>query len=618
VVRTLTYRPDIDGLRAFSVLAVVAFHLNRLVPGGYVGVDVFFVISGFLIGGIVFKEVDAGTFSFAHFYLRRIRRIAPALIVMLLAAFPASVFLTGPLEIVAFAKSSLAALFSVANIYFYATSGYFGPNALDIPLLHLWSLGIEEQFYIVFPLLVVVLSKCLPRRLVPCLVIGGLLSLLSSQFALRLHPEASFYLPQNRAFELTVGVLLARVNLKSDPRTAKMLAAAGVGLLAIAICFFRDTTSFPGIAALAPCAGAALVIWSGQTGTPVSRMLGMRIPVYLGKISYPLYLAHWPIIVFGRIALPDLSPLQFALVVVAGSIIAAALTYHLIEWPIRHGEFGNGKAGALAATACLVAAGASASLSTSGFEGRLDPQSSQITHTEAPDLNDLYLKGVCFLDPEQSTASYPLEKCFPSRHPVALLWGDSHAAHLYNGLKSEFEKAGYSLGMMASSACPPIVGYHVEGRPFCPEINDTVVSLIAARKPEIVILSALWKPFVMGQLAPTLELISKTGASIIVIGNTPIFQESVPLYLARPVRTAIKVSDRSAAELALQELLVQNKIANVRYISLKGVACPGGRCPVTDKSGLSYYLDEGHLSKAGSRWIASEIISDILSTRPPS
>jgi peptidoglycan/LPS O-acetylase OafA/YrhL len=337
------YRSDIDGLRAFSVVAVIAFHLNGFVPGGYVGVDVFFVISGFLIGGIVFSQTDTNTFSFSHFYQRRIRRIMPALILTLIACYPASVILTGPSETVAFARSSLAALFSVANIYFYATSGYFSANVLDVPLLHLWSLGIEEQFYFVFPFIAVVLSKYFRRALVPVLVVLGLASLLSSQVELSLHPEASFYLIQNRAFELTVGVLLARLALKPTLIVAQLAAACGAALLVFATFFYQPTTPFPGLAALAPCLGSALIIWSGQVRTVLNRFLSTPPLVYLGKISYPLYLAHWPLIVFGKIAFPNAPQGAFSLFVIAASILAAAATYHLIERPIRSGEFSVAK-----------------------------------------------------------------------------------------------------------------------------------------------------------------------------------------------------------------------------------------------------------------------------------
>jgi peptidoglycan/LPS O-acetylase OafA/YrhL len=614
--RFVTYRSDIDGLRAFSVLAVVAFHLNGLIPGGYVGVDVFFVISGFLIGTIVFEEIDAGTFSFARFYQRRIRRIVPALVVTLIASYPASLALTGPSETVAFSRSSLAALFSVANIYFYATSGYFSANALDVPLLHLWSLGIEEQFYVFFPLIAVVLSKYFPRALIPVLVVLGFSSLLSSQIELSRHPEASFYLLQNRAFELTIGVLLARFKLKPTPIAAQLSAAGGAVLLVIAICFYHEKTQFPGLAALVPCLGSALVIWSGQVGTLLGRLLSTQPLVYLGKISYPLYLAHWPLIVFGNIAFSDAPQWAFSLFVVTGSILAAAATYHLIERPIRSGQFSVIKIAFLSSAACLSVGGAAAALLTSGFESRFDQESASVTRLESPDLKDLYLKGTCFLDPDQSSASFPLEKCFPDKRPVVLLWGDSHAAHLYNGLKFEFEKAGYSLGMMTASACPALVGRDVSDRPFGKHINDSVLSLINSRKPDIVILSAFWKPFVMAQLEQTLRLITQNHIPVVVLGNTPIFEESVPLYLARPLRKQIKVSDRSAAENGLRQLLVRNKIENVKYISLHDVACPDRRCLLTDPSGFSYYLDDGHLTKEGSRWIAKSIIFELLLNLP--
>jgi peptidoglycan/LPS O-acetylase OafA/YrhL len=218
----------------------------------------------------------------------------------ILASYAAAVALMAPSETIAFAKSSLAALFSVANVFFYATSGYFGPRAIDLPLLHLWSLGIEEQFYIVFPLIAVVLSKYFRRAVVPVLAVLGLLSLLWSQGGLSCHPEASFYLLQSRAFELTIGVLLARLSGKLELRAAQLMSAIGAASLIAAMFLYSDKTRFPGLAALVPCLGTALIIWSGQAGTVLSRILAVPPLVYVGKISYPLYLAHWPLIVFGR------------------------------------------------------------------------------------------------------------------------------------------------------------------------------------------------------------------------------------------------------------------------------------------------------------------------------
>lgn len=172
--------------------------------------------------------------------------------------------------------------------------------------------------------------------------------------------------------------------------------------------------------------------------------------------------------------------------------------------------------------------------------------------------------------------------------------------------------------MFAASACPPIVGRQVDGRPFCKDINDFVLALIKSRKPDIVILSAFWKPFVMDGLEKTLGMLVQNDISVVVLGNTPIFEESIPIYLSRPVRGRIKVSDRSAAEIAMRSLLETRKIKNVRYISLQQVACPAGRCALVDSDGHPYYFDEGHLTREGSRWIAGRITSDILANRPRS
>lgn len=613
----MTYRPDIDGLRALSVLAVIAFHLNGFVPGGYVGVDVFFVISGFLIGGMVFHDIDAGAFSFANFYRRRIRRLAPALVVTLLGSYAACIVLLRPTETVDFARSALAALFSLANVYFYATSGYFGPRAVDLPLLHLWSLGIEEQFYIIFPLMAVVLARYSPRALGPVLVVLGLLSLLLSQWGLSRNPEASFYLLHSRAFELTIGVLLARSNVKLTPVAAWWLSVSGAALLMAAMLFYSERTRFPGLAALAPCLGTALIIWSGQRATVVRRMMSAPPAVYIGRISYPLYLAHWPLIVFGKIAMPEAPELHFALFVVCGSFLAAAATYHLVEKPVRSGAFTLAKISFLGSAGSLSMIGAVAALMAHGFEQRPWLRLGD-SHFETPNLKELFLQGTCFLNPEQSASAFVVQACLPARRPGAILWGDSHAAHHFDGLKAELGAAGYALGMFTASACPPIIGRPVDGRPFCKDINDFVLSLVNSYRPEIVILAAVWQASAMNELEKTLGLLARNGISVVVLGNTPVFVESVPDYLSRRPSADIQVRQYADAEADLRSLLQPGRIRNVRYVSLQGITCPTRRCALTDKSGRPYYFDQGHLTREGSRWIAAKIVSDILANRPRS
>jgi peptidoglycan/LPS O-acetylase OafA/YrhL len=600
-----SYRPDIDGLRAVSVLAVILFHLNGVLPGGYIGVDVFFVISGFLIGGIVLGEVNAGKFSFAHFYERRIRRIFPALITTLIVSAIAAFKLMGTLELSAFANSAIAALLSAANIYFYATSGYFAATATDVPLLHLWSLGVEEQFYIVFPLIVVLLARFWRSALVPCLAALGLASLLWSQHELSRYPEAAFYLLQNRAFELTIGILLLSL---PRPRFAGLLSICGVILLAIAMFGFNQKTPFPGIAALLPCIGSVLIVWCAE-GTMTGKLLGAQPLRYLGKISYPLYLAHWPFIVFGKIALPGLAAGRFAGVVLLGSLLAAVATYHLIERPVRFGSVVRLRWSAIAGIGVFCALIGGMFLAPA-FNRPIE------FHQSSADPSELFLQGKCFLLPDQDAKAFASD-CYPVHHPEVLLWGDSHASDLYTGLKGELATTGYSLGMLASAACPPVLGYKVEGYPFCPDNNAFVVSQIETRKPEIVIASAFWKPG--HNIKDTLTRLTKVpGVSIFVIGNTPVFEESVPTYLGRRSTDPIKVTDRSAAELMLQQQLGEGKIEGVKYLSLKNLTCPRGDCPLTDANGYVYYIDNGHLSAEGSRWVAHFIVQEILASRPPS
>jgi peptidoglycan/LPS O-acetylase OafA/YrhL len=594
----VAYRRDIDGLRAVSVLSVIAFHLNVGLPGGYVGVDVFFVISGFLIGGIVFREIDAGSFSFTAFYERRIRRIFPALAVILLLSGMAARRLMGDAEIVSFARSALAALLSVANIYFYQTSGYFAAISSDVPLLHLWSLGVEEQFYIVFPLAAVLLTRFRPAWL---LAIGAA-SLISCQIGLHHTPQASFYLLQNRAVELIIGILLTRLPLRRTALGELAAAVLGVILLGFALTKFNESTHFPGVAALVPCIGAASVIWSGEK-TVVGRMLAVSPVRYIGKISYPMYLVHWPLIVFGRIAMPRASGPSFAVFVFVGTVIAAAAIYHLVERPIQRGS--KIRLWRFTATAAAVLLAMVGSIFMHYGTG---PSS---------EIAELYLEGSCFLKPDQDIDSFAA-RCFPAGRPDVILLGDSHAAHLYNGMRDELAKHGYSLGMFAASACPPLSGYKVEARPYCENINRYALSVVEARRPTVVILSAFWKPSMVPDLERALHTFSKiSGTSVVVIGNTPVFEESVPIYLGRHIAQPIGVSDRSAIERLLREKFGAGDLPGVKYVPLSDLTCPGGRCALTDEGGVPYYLDDGHLTKVGSHWLARQVVPNILGSSHP-
>ncbi|NOT40687.1 MAG: acyltransferase, partial [Alphaproteobacteria bacterium] len=298
----IAYRPDVDGLRTIAVGTVILFHGKLgIFPGGFVGVDVFFVISGFLISSILLGEIAHGRFSLAGFYERRIRRILPALITVLAAVMVAGALFFSPQDYVTLAKSAKAAALFYANFHFERQAGYFMPEAETQPLLHTWSLAVEEQFYLIAPLFLWAIARLQRRWQIAAVVAAFVASLAFSVWGTAQGDSSAFYLPYSRAFELLLGTMLAMGLFPAfrSSVVAEAVGAAGLAMIAVAVLFFSASTPFPGYAALLPCVGAAFIIASGaRHSTVVARLLSTPAMVFTGKISYSLYLWHWPIFVF--------------------------------------------------------------------------------------------------------------------------------------------------------------------------------------------------------------------------------------------------------------------------------------------------------------------------------
>ncbi len=334
----VVYRNDIDGLRAIAVLTVVAFHfdLRTIAPGGFVGVDVFFVISGFLITKIIYDDISSNKYSVIDFYDRRMRRIFPALFLIFVCCIAATYFLRLQSLATLTARSLTSSALFVSNILFYKTYGYFDEAAALNPLLHTWSLSVEEQFYVLFPIFVFAV-----RRLPPIVRTASILtitagSLLYSAWLVKTDISGAFYLVQSRAWELMVGALLANSTLPpiADLRIAEIVAVVGLGLIAGSVLFLHDTIAFPGFAAVPACAGAASIIYSSSsTRTKVSQILGSWPFRFIGLISYSLYLWHWPVIVFYKYFREPNRVEKLGLV--AFCIVMAALTWQFVERPFR-------------------------------------------------------------------------------------------------------------------------------------------------------------------------------------------------------------------------------------------------------------------------------------------
>lgn len=471
----MKYRTDIDGLRALAVVPVVLFHLDIVgFSGGYVGVDIFFVISGYLITGLIAADIRHGRFTIANFYERRIRRIFPALFFMLACVLVAGLLLFMPQDVRSLNTSVAATALFVSNIHLWLNSGYFAKAAELQPLLHTWSLAVEEQFYIVFPIFLAATWRWgrHSRHLIWLALLG---SLALSIYGVRYHAEATFYFLPTRAWELLIGSVIAlqAVPRIDRPRLNEVLALAGLALILFAVFVYRPTTRFPGEAALMPCLGAGLIIYAGMHGseTLVGRLLSTRVMVFIGLISYSLYLWHWPLIVFAKyLNVVELTPRQVTFILFA-AVAIATLSWRCVERPFRrHGSavvptpswrWLPNRAVAYGVLTIVVCVGVCASGS--------------VVYSNERALRALYSERVYRYDLETQIiksaaecvgngAAALTEHCLLGDArvaPTVALWGDSFADSLQESLSLELRTAGLSAGRFVLHSCPSILNTQV-------------------------------------------------------------------------------------------------------------------------------------------------------------
>ena len=460
------YRGDIEGLRAIAVSSIVLYHFGFVeMSGGFVGVDIFFAISGFLIGRTVIEQNLAGTFSLAEFFRRRIRRLFPALMAMLVVSSITFYFLLLPVDLRNFGKSMIATAVYVSNVVFFRESGYFDPGAINKPLLHTWSLGVEEQFYIVFPLIMMGLVRLTRNRkaIIGVLLAIAILSLASSELYVRTQPTAAFFLLPFRFWELLAGVLtgfLAHGWLgKYAGRWREIIATAGLALILFAIFTYREVMPFPGIAAIPPAIGAAMVIAAGTSGNSwVARFLSLRPFALIGLVSYSIYLWHWPLVVGLSYYWGGPIPIPLRLGGLAATVLLAALSYRYIEQPFRRsGGIGKTRTFALAAvTSLAIIAIGTWFYRSEGLPGRFSEQHQKIAYAAGDFLQN---GGICV------TANNPqipgLAYCLlgdRNAKPDFLVWGDSHGRAYRDGIDQAAREAGRSGILVWAGGCPPLIG----------------------------------------------------------------------------------------------------------------------------------------------------------------
>lgn len=634
----MKYRADIDGLRAIAVLPVVFFHGGfDLFSGGFVGVDIFFVISGFLITSIILNDLEKGQFSIQNFYERRIRRIFPALYTVCFATLILSSILFLPSELESFGKSLVSTLLFVSNILFWSETGYFDASADLKPLLHTWSLAVEEQFYVFFPILLIIISRFLKSKYVPVLLTVAILSFLISIWGSEHKPSATFYWAPTRAWELLLGAVLALNCLPSLKHKwqAEMLSLTGIGLIGYSVFFFGYDTIFPGFHALYPCLGAAFLIYSGQHwGGAVSRFMSFQPIVFIGLCSYSFYLWHWPVFVFAKyLSIEPLNSLQSISLIVL-SFVLSVLSWKYIEAPFRKKVFLKGR-GRIFLISFLVSLPLFLSAVTlvflNGWPQRFaDIEILSSYKKSTVDENCVDIK----LDEFQE------KKCLfghkKGKNPHFLVWGDSHASAMVSGIGEAAKKYSKSGYLASFSGCPPLldIAQPRDEKPMrCRNINDSILSSI--QSGDIIFLVARWTYYarksllnkegpvwlnngqsheiseienyrVLGKaLDQTIKSIKSKGATPIVVGTLPEFSKSVPeayFLFKKQVVVSRFMFDQNRRK--THELL--NKISeenNVIYIDPSTEFCDDNKC-IGNEGKEIYFFDNDHISAKGALKIA--------------
>ncbi len=585
---------------------MVFFHAGlSAFSGGFVGVDVFFVISGYVIALSLLEDIRHDRFSILAFYERRVRRIFPALVFTFAATWIVAWFLLLPEHFLDFSRSLQASAAFVSNHYFWKNSGYFDNSALLRPLLHTWSLSVEEQFYIFMPIAMFVVARYLRRRWALAFVPVIVASLGLSIYATTNAPTANFFLLPTRAWELLLGVLLA---LRPPPAVkgivAELLAILGLGLIAFAVLVYTKATPFPGLTALAPCLGAALIIYVGTSErTSVTRLLSWQPLVWIGLISYSLYLVHWPIVVFTRYVTLLEPTVLHVLAIIVASIALAAFSWRFIEQPFRHPKARVSRPRLLTGgvTAMALAAGV-------GFGGAMAARAPW----RFPDLPmalgataDLWISGTCFLADNPDYRQWDAKKCTRTTGaPVnALLWGDSFAAHYVPGILANAGMMSANVMQYTSAGCPPVIDYYSHARSRCQEFNRHAFEIIRQHDIKIVILAARWTDLEsrgLDMIQSTIDALAQAKVDIWLIGQSTEFAAAAWVIDYKKGHGPNGVDAWPLAiDRGINERLRKVVGGKVHFIDPLDYLCRQEGCAYRQQGRL-LYADYGHFSELGS------------------
>lgn len=642
------YRPDIDGLRAVAVLSVVIYHINKAwMPGGFVGVDIFFVISGFLITRNIWGEMRTGQFSLANFYMRRIRRIAPAFLVMAMITVMAGAFLLLPDDLLRLGRSALWGAFSLSNVYFwrFLDTSYFADSSEEEPLLHTWSLGVEEQFYFVWPA-ILLLAMLFPKKKYIAIGVAALACIASFAFAELILDSAakfSYFMLPTRAGELMFGALLAlwsggagkdggKFTLR--PWLPEAVALAGFGLIVFSLSWLNHASPFPGINAVYPCLGAVLVMLAGAWNSRlVALVLTQRPVVFIGLISYSLYLWHWPILAFIRYFFGTVSILH-GVMASAAMLALAILSYRYVELPARHWKAKPRLQLALLYLMPTMALSVAAFfvIATGGFQKYIESNLkykaalSRLNTDTAPASDYKYNCQLSSFDPnilarKECVLGPPDSEDLESE---VLLWGDSQAAHYIGVVGTVLKQSGGSFRNATHSACPPVFGPKGYGIPAyragCDAFRPHMQAAILSGRFSTIVMSGAWdiydkNPNFRRDFEKTVSMMLDKNLRVILIGQAPYFanyNRNCELRGARvggvDCKSRFSVSNAGPSQMDRYLESLDLRFDAVSYVDIRNVICHEKECSPYVDGKLAYY-NPTHLSMSGSWRIGERLMS---------
>lgn len=598
----MKYRSDIDGLRALAVLSVVLFHFGF--PGfygGYVGVDIFFVISGYLISGIIIDEAESGRFSVVEFYRRRIIRIFPALFAMLVIVALVGSYVLLPDELLDLGGQILGASFFYSNAYFFKTANYFGGDSHAKFLLHTWSLSVEEQFYIVWPFLLVLFHKNRTIRKKGIAAVFVISCILLSQYLVYIDQSFAFYMMPARIWEFAVGtvaVYVARGN-KLDDRTSVFLGLIGLLAILIPVKIYNEQVVFPGFSALPPCIGTACVLAVNGRGF-ASKFISNKVFTFFGKISYSLYLWHWPVVVFASVFYFHELNLVGKVVLFVISVVLGYLSWRFVEQPVRmsakkiNAKLAFKSAGLLFAFALLVVLIVN---QDGGLKLRFDGKQNKIATYISYHGDEKYREGSCFV--VQKGEVFDAKKCLSisDKKKNILIIGDSHAAHLWPGFKEKFPD--YNILQATHTGCRPLIDNRKHGD--CEEFYNVFLhDWFKSNKVDILIMAGRWARPDMNILPATIGEYKRYTDKLILMGPVPQYVSSLP-------RLLVWKGDEAVLNTSMLKdaILLDPQMANiaakggVSYVSPISLWCKNGKC-LTEIDNVPVQFDYGHYTVEGS------------------